>query len=526
MKWDKYKFLSPFELKDNLKKIAKESSERKKNEGRNCPVLNAGRGNPNFLNIPARKAFSMLNLFVTNLASSDITDMGFRLNEKGIAKKFYRFLSENEKEESTFFLKKAVDFALEKFLFDPDSFIFSLADAALGSYYPTPPRILPFTEKILTHFANDVLNLQNLPSPHEFDIFATEGCSGAMVYLFNSLKINKLIKPKDSIAFITPIFSPYLEMPHLKEYDLTEVFLESKEDQKWQVSDEELKKLEDLKVKVLCIVNPANPSSYALDEQVIKKIAKFINTKRPDLIVISDTVYATFVDDFHSIVKEIPENTICVYSFSKYFGVTGWRLGFIMLNKENILDKKIALQDQDERYKIVAEEATNISFIERLELDSRNVSLAHTGGLGGPQQAMMTLLALFELMDEKKYRKNIHGLLKKRNQIFFENLNFPSHDEKGNAHYYVLLDILKVANHKYGKAFVAYLEKEVDHLDFLFKMAEDKCTILLPGSGFGAPKWSFRVSLANLDEESCALVGKNISDVLQGFFDSYDAKHY
>lgn len=247
MKWDKYKFLSPFELRNNLKKIAKDSYEKKKNEGRICPVLNAGRGNPNFLNVPARKAFSMLNLFATNLAASDISDMGFRLNEKGIAKKFYHFLTENEKNEETFFLKKAVDYALEKFLFDPDSFIFSLTDAALGSYYPTPPRILPFTEKILTHFANDILNLQNLPSPHEFDVFATEGCSAAMVYLFNSLKTNKLIKPKDSIAFITPIFSPYLEMPHLQEYDLTEVLLESKEDQKWQISDKELKKLEDPK---------------------------------------------------------------------------------------------------------------------------------------------------------------------------------------------------------------------------------------------------------------------------------------
>ncbi len=523
MDFDKYKFLSPFELRNNLKKIAKESVLKKQKEGKSAFVINAGRGNPNFLNTTVRQAFSQLNLFMADLTKSDISDLGFRAKEEGIAKKFYQFLKQNEKKEGVEFLKNAISFALEKFRFDPDNFIFSLGDACLGDYYPSPPRVLPFAETILIQYAKEVFNLSHLS---EFDVFPTEGGAAAMVYLFNSLKINKLLKPKDSIAIITPIFSPYLEMPELKEYDLVEILLESKEEEKWQISDSELKKLEDFKVKMLFIVNPANPSSYSLNDHVVSKIKDFVNSKRPDLMIVLDNVYATFVEKFHSLVKELSENTICVYSFSKYFGVTGWRLGFIMMGKDNIIDKKLPSLEADERYKIVALEDGRLPFIERLQLDSRSVSLSHTGGLGTPQQAMMALLAIYEMLHGKEYGKNIHALLKKRHQIFYQNLSFPAEDDKDSTHYYILLDMLKVAQHKYGKAFVSYLEKEVDPLDFLFKLAQDKCSVILPGSGFAAPKWYFRISLANLDDEAYALLGKNIADVLQSFFNRYDAKHY
>ncbi len=51
--------------------------------------------------------------------------------------------------------------------------------------------------------------------------------------------------------------------------------------------------------------------------------------KRPDLILLTDDVYGTFVPGFRSLMGEFPKNTIGVYSYSKYFGCTGWRLGTI-----------------------------------------------------------------------------------------------------------------------------------------------------------------------------------------------------
>ena len=528
--WEKYKDMSPFEVKNELIETANEACEKSKKEGKGGYVLNAGRGNPNFLNVSVRHAFCYLSLFVTDLAEEYLhtTHLGLRPKKEGIAKRLNEFLDKNKGKEGVDFLKKAINFAIEKFKLDPDEFVFCLADGALGDFYPMPPRIFPVFEKILLKYLNDVLGLGESPSSLDFDLFATEGGAAAMVYLFKSLKISKIVNPKDSIAIVTPIFSPYLEMPHLKDFDLIEVFLEAKEELDWQISEKEIAKLKDPKIKAVYMVNPANPTSVAISDKIIKIISDFIKKERPDLFILTDTVYATFVDDFHSIVKELPQNTICVYSFSKYFGVTGWSLGLIMMNKKNIIDKKIKeLSEEDkkqldERYKTVAPSPREIPFIERLELDSRDEALAHTGGLSGPQQSIMTLFALFELMDEKKeYKKIIHKKLKKRIEDFYNNLGVPVPKEEGNAFYYSLMDFRKIAKQKYNEEFAVYLEKNINPLEFLFRLAEEKFTILLPGKGFAGPDWSLRISLANLSDESYGLIGKNISEVLQSFHDEW-----
>ena len=59
-----------------------------------------------------------------------------------------------------------------------------------------------------------------LPPDGEFSVFATEGGTAAMTYIFQSLRANGLIKPGDKIAIATPIFSPYLEIPVLDDYQL------------------------------------------------------------------------------------------------------------------------------------------------------------------------------------------------------------------------------------------------------------------------------------------------------------------
>ena len=67
-----------------------------------------------------------------------------------------------------------------------------------------------------------------------------------------------------------------------------------------------------------------------------------MRTKRPDLIILTDDVYGTFVEGFRSLMADLPHNTIRVYSYSKYFGCTGWRLGVVAAHENNILDEKIA----------------------------------------------------------------------------------------------------------------------------------------------------------------------------------------
>ena len=69
-----------------------------------------------------------------------------------------------------------------------------------------------------------------------------------MTYIFDSLRSNYLIVPGDRIALGTPIFTPYLEIPHMSDYRLDVIHINADEDLKWQYPKKELDKLRDPKV--------------------------------------------------------------------------------------------------------------------------------------------------------------------------------------------------------------------------------------------------------------------------------------
>jgi len=524
----KYHDMSPFELKNILIDMAKKAAEE-----RGGKMLNAGRGNPNFLNTTVREAFSYLNLFATGLADERTSthDLGLRPEKKGMAEKFEEYLNKSDGGKATEFLKKAVKFAEKEFKLDPDDFVFEIADAALGDFYPSPSRIFPNTEKIVNAYLNQVLCPNKPPARGKFDLFATEGATAAMVYIFNSLKENKILHYGDHIAIITPIFCPYLEIPHLSDYRLVEIFVEQNEDMEWQIPDSEVEKLKDKNIKALFMVHPTNPTSIKFNNKTMNKIAEVVKKDREDLIILTDTVYATFVDDFHSLVEILPHNTICCYSYSKYFGVTGWRLGVIMLHEHNIIDKKIKelshmeIAELDKKYKMDSTIPEKIKFIDRLEMDSRDVALAHTGGLSGPQQAIMCLFSLFNLMDKDlKYKKSIHATLRKRIKNLYDNLGIKLVEGPDHTYYYALVDIGKMAKEKYDDSFAKELLHEHIMIEFLFKLAKERFTICLPGEGFRGPKWSLRVSLANLDDDAYITIGKNISEIMEEYYKVWKEK--
>ncbi|WP_143046091.1 aminotransferase class I/II-fold pyridoxal phosphate-dependent enzyme, partial [Acinetobacter baumannii] len=153
-------------------------------------------------------------------------------------------------------------------------------------------------------------------------------------------------------------------------------------------------------IKAFFLVNPSNPPSVKMSDEGLAILADIVK-KRPDLIILTDDVYGTFADNFKSLFAICPDNTILVYSFSKYFGATGWRLGVIALSNNNVLDKQIAnlskkeKKELEDRYSSLTTDPASIKFIDRLVADSRNVALNHTAGLSTPQQVQMVLFALF-----------------------------------------------------------------------------------------------------------------------------------
>src|SRR5258705_2610442 len=351
-----------------------------------------------------------------------------------------------------------------------------------------------------------------------------------MCYIFRSLKAIGLLLPVDSIALGTPIFTPYLEMTHLEDYDLKMVPIRAPQENRFQYTEEEIKKLEDPKIKAFFIVNPGNPSGMGMSRETIAMIVKLVKTKRPDLMLLTDDVYGTFVDDFRSLLGELPQNTIGVYSYSKYFGCTGWRLGVIAVHEDNIFDKMITklpdadVKALDKRYGALTLEPRKIKFIDRIVADSRDVALNHTAGLSLPQQVMMSLFSLSEMMDsEKLYQKACKEIVYRRIHTLLDSMELQVPPNPNYDAYYALLDFEFWARKNVGDDAVEYLKKNIHPLDLAFRLAEAYGIVLLNGGGFEAPNWSLRISLANLPDEAYEQIGRGVRLIARGYRDMHQA---
>jgi len=521
-----YEKPGPFEIKDFLAKVASKAAQESSSS-----YLNAGRGNPNWVATEPREGFFLLGQFAVTECKRVLDlppGVGGMPKAAGIAGRLEAWLHKHDDMPGAPFLLALVPWAVAKFGFDADKFVHELVDSIIGDHYPVPDRMLVHNEQVV----HEYLQWAMCGAPHpkgRFKLYAVEGGTAAMCYIFKSLKSNRLLNPGDTIALGVPIFTPYLEMAHLEDYDLHFVEVHARQDVRFQYPDEELEKLLDPKIKAFFVVNPGNPYAVAISPDSIKKLGAVLK-KRPDLILLTDDVYGTFVPGFRSLMGAFPKNTIGVYSYSKYFGCTGWRLGTIAVHEDNVFDEKIAAHPEsiqkllDKRYGGLTLEPRKIAFIDRIVADSRDVALNHTAGLSLPQQVMMTLFSASELMDEKKaYQKACIGIVKKRVEATIEGLGIEVSPNEHFDYYYGLIDFEFFARKYLGDDMAEWMKANVHPLDIVFRLAEDHGIVLLNGSGFAAPDWSVRVSFANLDDHVYDDIGRAVRAIARGYAQAYRA---
>lgn len=515
--------LSPFELKDKLIDIASSDAQRL--------MLNAGRGNPNFLATLPRWAFLSLGDFAMREAerSYSYLDSGFGglPEHEGIVQRFEAYANNHRQTDGVRFLRSAISYVKDQLGLERDAFLFEMVSAFLACNYPTPPRMLAHTEEIVkAYLAQEMFG--PLPRNGEFSVFATEGGTAAMSYIFQTLRANGLIKPGDKIAIGTPIFSPYLEIPILDDYQMEIVDIRMDQHSGWQLPESEIAKLLDPAIKLFCLVNPSNPPSSKLSDAVLDQLAALVAKQRPDLFIVTDDVYGTFADDFVSLFAKCPHNTLCVYSFSKFFGATGWRLGAIALHDDNVFDAALAAlpethkQQLDTRYASLTTKPREIKFIDRLVADSRAVALNHTAGLSLPQQLQMALFALNGLMDrEHRYKDAAKQLIRKRYRTLYQHMGVQVTPQVNDVNYYSLIDLQEIGGQLYGPEFQAWFIKSDLGIHFLFRLAQETGVVLLPGKGFEVVDTSARVSLANLTDIEYAAIGKFTRQVLDECYQDF-----
>lgn len=158
----------------------------------------------------------------------------------------------------------------------------------------------------------------------ESEILVTVGGSEAI-----DGAIRAIVSPGDEVIIPQPSYVCYEPITALAGG--VPVIIETKAENDFKVTAEELKKAITSKTKALILPYPCNPTGAVMEKDDLIEIAEVL--KDTDIIVISDEIYSelTYCDSPHISTASVPnmrERTITVNGFSKAYSMTGWRLGY------------------------------------------------------------------------------------------------------------------------------------------------------------------------------------------------------
>lgn len=523
--------LSPFELKG---RIIDAADQKVKNAA--YTLLNAGRGNPNWIDINSRRAFFALGQFAMEECARNFEmpeGIAGVPDKDGISVRFETWMRRNADMPGVNFLKRSYEYVLTELSADADQLVYEWTDGIVGDHYPSPPRILHYTEIIIRKFLDWAICAGN-PPEDTLQLFAVEGSTAGMCYSFDVLKQNFLLNEGDCIALMVPVFTPYIEIPELAEFNYTVLNIRADKMtpdgiHTWQYDTEDIAKLKDPKYKMLFVTNPSNPPSYAIDPATVEALKDVVKAN-PNLMILTDDVYGTFVKGYRSLMADLPFNSMSCYSFSKYYGATGWRLSVTAVAENNIFDKLLSELPQDrkdalnKRYQSLTLDVPGLKFIDRMVAESRLIALNHTAGLSTPQQVQMSLMALGSLLDsDEAYHTRMIRLIHERYDALWQNFGFRMPDDPLRADYYSEIDLMVWAKKLYGQEFADYMNANYNPLSAVFRLASETGAVVLNGDGFDGPEWSIRVSLANLNEADYVKIGKYIRQILEQYASEWKA---
>lgn len=160
----------------------------------------------------------------------------------------------------------------------------------------------------------------------EEEILVTVGGSEAI-----DLGIRAVINDGDEVIIPEPSFVCYV--PIVKMASGVPVIINTKAENEFRLTAEELKAAITEKTKMLILPFPNNPTGAIMEKEDLEKIAEVL--EGTNIMVLSDEIYAelTYGGKSHTSIAQIgnmKERTILISGFSKTYSMTGWRLGYIL----------------------------------------------------------------------------------------------------------------------------------------------------------------------------------------------------
>ena len=123
------------------------------------------------------------------------------------------------------------------------------------------------------------------------------------------------------------------------------VSYELRESGDFQIEAEAMEALVTPNTKAILLNSPSNPCGSVLNEKSLRVVADI--ARRHNLLVISDEVYADMVYGGKKYcsaasLPELKERLIVLHGFSKYFAMTGWRIGYMLCDR-SLMDPMMRL---------------------------------------------------------------------------------------------------------------------------------------------------------------------------------------
>ena len=156
-------------------------------------------------------------------------------------------------------------------------------------------------------------------------VIVTTGSSGAFLLAFTAL-----FDAGDRVALGEPGYPSYRQI--LRALSLTPVGIPARMENRLQPAVEDL---DGLDVAGLIVASPGNPTGTMLDRMALARLAGWAEAR--GIAFVSDEIYhGLHYGDRAVSALEITDKAWVINSFSKYFSMTGWRIGWMVVPEDQV----------------------------------------------------------------------------------------------------------------------------------------------------------------------------------------------
>lgn len=268
------------------------------------------------------------------------------------------------------------------------------------------------------------------------------------------LVLQAYINTGDEVIVTDPCFPSYINQ--VKYIGANLVSVPVKEEEGFNLTAEALEASITPKSKLLILNSPSNPTGAVLSREEMLKISEVV--EKYDLLVISDEIYESYVFEGEHVsfatLPNMKKRTFTVAGFSKTYAMTGWRLGYVMCDKNLIQVLSILATDTIMGVTAVSQKAGVVA-----------------------------------LRDCQYFIDNMATLYKERVRVTSELINMTPGLScvRPKGSFYVMANIS---------------ETKMNSVDFSLKMMEEARVVVMPGISFGENGDSFvRISCNGTTEK-------------------------